>query len=333
MDKKDNVSKDIFYENDVVVTKTIVKVLRWLVLVFPIMMIFSAIGLFQSKITDLLILGLIGIVVTWGPTVASKMNASVNTLKYMATLAIAALIAIMASNPAVGIYVTYGLAMVFSIFYYDKKFTLRISIVSFLLLVISLYFRSLGVQQVEFPSNFTWFVSRSVGFLMEVVVMTFVCTKIADVSHRMLEKLNDTKKVASLVDKCNEASQNLGNVVKDLEGSINDFRNTNDVISNSAEMTLGDCNSSLEYVGTMADSMKDMDDAVDVIAEKSGQMLHIADQTTEKMNNYITIMEETAEGMQKIEQSANTTGQSIHSLEEGIKEVSEFASEIGRITQ
>ena len=53
----------------------------------------------------------------------------------------------MASDYTIGIYMTYALAMVFSILYYDKKFTLRIAIISYVLLVISLYFRSLGIPQ------------------------------------------------------------------------------------------------------------------------------------------------------------------------------------------
>lgn len=136
-------------------------------------MIMSAIGLFQSKIQDLIPLTLIGLLVTLGPTVAYKLNAPIVAMKYTCTLALGGLVALMASNATIGIYMTYALAMVFSILYYDKKFTLRISIISYLLLVVSLYFRSLNVQQIEFESDFTWFVSRSVGFLMEAAVMLF----------------------------------------------------------------------------------------------------------------------------------------------------------------
>lgn len=167
---------------------------------------------------------------------------------------------------------------------------------------------------------------------MESAVMTLVCVKIAGASHKMLENLNDTKKVADLVDKCASASVELSNVVESLEGSINDFRSTNQIIADSAGTTRNDCNSSLEYVETMQDSMKDMDQAVDVIAEKIGQMLTITDQTTAKMKNYIELMEQTAHGMKRIEEATNMTENSIKSLEDGMKEVSDFATEISRIT-
>ena len=328
-----NVGNDFFYQNDVAVTKTAIKLTRWLILVFPGIMLFSVIGLFQSKITDLIILMAIGVVVTMGPTIAYSLHASLNTLKYATTFSLACLIALMSSNASIGIYMTYAFAMVFSLLYYDKKLTFRVAIVSYFLLVIGLYFRSLGVKQSEFDSNFIWFISRSVGFLMEAIVMAFICVRIAAASHKILEKLNDTQKVADLVEKCSTASMDLNIVVHKLETCIDDFRSTNSVISNSAESTLTDCNSSLEYVGTMQGSLSDMDTTVKVIEDKISQMLHIADEITEKLKKYISFMEQTAEGMQKIEQSSNMTDQSIRSLEEGIKEVSEFAETISRITQ
>lgn len=54
------------------VTKNLVKILRWLILAFPAIMVFSLIGLFQSKLTDLFLMTGIGLIVTMGPTVAYK---------------------------------------------------------------------------------------------------------------------------------------------------------------------------------------------------------------------------------------------------------------------
>ena len=159
---------------------------------------------------DLIPLTLIAIVVTSGPTIAYKLNAPINVMKYLTTLALECLVVLMATNSTIGIYMTYALAMVFSIFYYDKKFTTRIAIISYVLLVVSLYFRSLNVVQIEFDTSFTWFVSRSLGFLLEAVVMSLVCIKIVDVSHNMLVKFADTQQTAELVDQCNAAAGDPG---------------------------------------------------------------------------------------------------------------------------
>lgn len=324
--------KNIFYENDIAVTKSAIRVLRWLILVFPGIMIFSAIGLFQSEISRLMWMTLLGLGVTWGPTIAYKAGASTEMLKYAATLALEGLVAIMASDSTIGIYMTYGLAMVFSIFYYDKRFTLRISIVSFVFLVISLYFRSLNLVQMEFDSNFTWFVSRSVGFLMEAVVMAIICMKIAESAHKLLESLNNTQKIAALVNECNQASEELHIVVEKQEGSISNFRQTNNVITELAEETLKGCDSSGQFACHMIDSVREMEELLEAISGKSSQMLSAADETVERLNQYAGLMEQTENGMKRIGQAAKDTENSIDSLEEAMKEVSKFADTIGKIT-
>ena len=182
-----------FYENDVRVTKTAVKVVRWLILAFPLLIILSLVGIFQSDIRKLIPLTVIGLIVTMGPSVAYKLNAPIGVMKYVTTLALGLLVALMATDPTVGIYMTYALPMVFSILYYDKKFTQRIAVISYITLVGSLYFRSLNVQQVEYATNFEWFFSRSLGFLIEAIVMSIICIKIAEISHNMLVKFADTQ--------------------------------------------------------------------------------------------------------------------------------------------
>ena len=322
-----------FYENDARVTKTAVKVVRWMILVFPALILLSVIGIFQSKLENLIPLTVIATVVTMGPTVAYKLHAPISAMKYVTTLALGLLVALMATDPTIGIYMTYALAMVFSIFYYDKKFTLRISIISFILLIGSLYLRSLGVQQIEYETNMEWFISRSLGFVLEVSVMSIICVKIAEVSHNMLVRFADTQQTADLVDQCKKASGELSEVVEKLEQCISGFANTNEVITDSAQATLEDCNSSFRFADSVCDSMGEMNQTVNVIVDNTAQMLEISQETTEKLRGYIALMEKTTDDMQVIEQSAHQTEESIISLEEGIKEVSEFAATIAGITQ
>ncbi|MGN0347490.1 MAG: methyl-accepting chemotaxis protein [Lachnospiraceae bacterium] len=324
--------KNFFYENDVKVTESAVKVLRWLIVVFPLLIILSLTGIFQSQLKNLLILTGVALVVTQGPNLAYKRKVPIEVMKYVTTIALGSLVALMATDCTIGIYMTYALATVFSIFYYDKKFTLRISIISYVLLVISLYFRSLNVPQIEFDTNFVWFFSRSLGFLLEAVVMGIICVKISDVSHSMLVKLADTQQTADLVEQCQSASAELSNVVEKLEGCIHGFGDTNQVITDSAKATLEDCNTSFQFADSVCTSMDELNRTVDIIRNNTEQMLSISRDTTEKMQGYIELMEKTTDDMQVIEQSAYQTESSITSLESGIHEISEFATTIASIT-
>ncbi len=77
-----------FHENEVKVTLSMVRILRWLILAFPAIMFFSAVGLFQSEISDLLIMTAIGLIVTMGPTIAYKAGVPSNVLKIYCTCSI-----------------------------------------------------------------------------------------------------------------------------------------------------------------------------------------------------------------------------------------------------
>lgn len=324
--------QDIFYLNDARVTKTAVKALRWLILVFPLLIILSAVGIFQAKINELLLLTAIAFVVTMGPGVAYKMNTPIGIMKYVTTFALASLVALMATNEALGIYMTYAFAMVFSLFYYDKKFTIRVSIVSYILLVISLYFRSLHVQQIEYETNFMWFFSRSLGFLLESIVMSVICIKIAELSHQMLVKFADTKQTAALIDECEKASEELKDVVDQLEIYIHGFAETNESIINSAQVTLHDCNESFRFVDLVRDSMHELNQNADGLVANIEQMLEISRETSDRIRGYIEMMQNMTKGIGIIEHSVRQTETMIEGLEAGMKEVSGFADTIAGIT-
>ncbi len=321
-----------FKENEEKVTMNMVKILRWLILAFPAIMFFSLIGLFQSKISDLLIMTGVGMIVTMGPTVAYKAGVPVTILKYIALVALCGLLTIMASNAAVGIYMTYALPMVFSIFYYDKKLTLKTSVISYLFLVCSLFLRSQGVKQIEFDSNFTWFISRSAGFLIENVFMTLVCVKIAEGARKVLESLNDTQKVAVLVEECNQASTELRAETDNFKQNIAEFRKTNEQITIAAEKSLLDCDGNEQLAVELTQETRTALLSAEHIRKQSMQMATIAKDTYEKLGEYIAYMTDTAVSMEKMRETAGETENSIERLKIAMGEVSEFAQTIGNIT-
>lgn len=235
----------------------------------------------------------VGLIVTMGPTVAYKAGVPSNVLKYIVLVALCGLLTIMASNAAVGIYMNYALPMVFSIFYYDKKLTLQTSVFSYLFLVLSLFLRSQGVKQVEFDTNFTWFVSRSVGFLIENIVMALVCIKIAEGARKVLENLNNTQKVATLVEECHQASEELRVETAEFKQNIKEFRSTNEQITSAAEQTLLDCDGNEQL-------------AVELNRETRTALAN-AEHTYEKLGEYIAYMTDTAASMEKMRVTATDT--------------------------
>lgn len=324
--------KSFFEQNDEKVCKHLSKVLMWMTLVFPVLFLATALGVFQIKYRDLAILTPIGCVCTLGPMVASKLQVPARIMKYVSVLAVGLIVMLLGGNSAVGIYMTYGLAMLFSCMFFDPKFTKRIAICSYFFLVVSLFLRSQNVQQIEYPTNMEWFLTRTVGFTIEQILMSVVFISVAGSSRKILENLHNTEQVAAVVEKCEEASSELVMMVDELAGNMKQSKRASQTIVESAHDTTEDCRKSLRHVNSMQDSVSEMVQAVESINHRTDEMLEISDNIWQKMEGYVKVMEQAVDSMKEIEETANLTGNSIQNLEEGVSEISEFAGQISEIT-
>lgn len=323
---------DFFEQNNLKVCRQLAKVLLWMTLVFPVLFLATALGIFQIKYSDLAVLSVIGCFCTFGPTVLQKTGASVSVMKYVSVLAVGFIIMLLGGNSAVGIYMTYGLAMLFSCMFFDKKFTLRIAVISYFFLLISLYLRSLNVQQIEYPTNLEWFLTRSAGFTIEQIVMGVVFVNIAGASRSLLENLHSAEQVAAVVKTCGDVSSELVSMTDRLAEHIKESRRANESITDSANDTTEDCNKSLLHVQSMQDSIGEMAQSVDMIDERTKEMLDISDDICQRTESYLELIDHAVTSMRDIEETANLTGESIQDLEHVISEISTFAGEISDIT-
>ncbi len=323
---------DFFEQNDVKVCKRLTKVLRWMTLVFPVLFLATAAGVFQIKYDDLALLSIPGCACTLGPGVLQKFGVPVRVMKYVSVLSVGLVVMLLGGNSAIGIYMTYGLAMLFSCMFFDKKFTKQISLISYFFLLISLFLRSRNVQQIEYPTNMEWFLTRSVGFTIEQVVMSVVFINIAGASRKLLENLHSTEQVAAVVSKCEEVSAKLVEMMDELAENVQESKVTNDTIVSSAQDTSEDCMKSLSHVSSMHGIVTEMVRASGSIDESTKNVLVISDEICQHMNNYVDIMDHAVTDMKVIEKAANLTEEAIGNLETSIMEISGFTNEISQIT-
>lgn len=323
---------DFFEQNNLKVCRQLAKVLLWMTLVFPVLFLATALHIFQIQYKDLAILSFIGCFCTIGPTILQKIGIPVNAMKYVSVLAVGFVVMLLGGNSAIGIYMTYGLSMLFSCMFFDKKFTFRIAVISYFFLILSLFLRSQNVQQIEYPTNTEWFLTRSVGFTIEQILMGVVFVKIAGTSRALLENLHSAEQVAAVVETCGNVSKELVSMTDQLAERMEESRKANESIINSAVDTTEDCSKSLLHVNSMQDSIGEMVHAIGQIDERTKEMLDISDDICQKMESYVKLMEHAIESMREIEKTANLTGESIQDLEQVITEISEFAGQISDIT-
>lgn len=327
-----NAQADFFEQNDEKVCKKLTKVLRYMTLVFPVLFLATAAGIFQIKYDDLAVLSVLGCICTLGPGVLQKIGTPIRIMKYVSVISVALVVMLLGGNSAVGIYMTYGLAMLLSCMFFDTKFTKQVSVISYFCLIASLFLRSQNVQQIEYPTNMEWFLTRSAGFTIEQILMSVVFVNIAGASRKLLENLHSTEQVAEVVSKCEDVSTKLVAMMDNLAENVQESKLTNETIVVSAQETSADCMKSLSHVSSMNDSVSEMVRASGSIDESTKNVLEISDEICQHMESYVAIMDHAVEDMKVIGQTANVTEEAIHNLEASIMEISGFTDEISEIT-
>ena len=231
---------DFFEKNDAIVCGRLTKIILWMTVVFPLLMILSLLGIFDISMGPLLVRSAIGCVCTVTPTVLYRTKLSGSKQKYINIISIAVVVMLLGTEYHIGIYMTYGLAMALSCMYFDKKFTQQISIISGVLLAISLFFRAPAAGAAVGEGAMEWYIPHLLGFLIEQVVMSMVFIRLAETCHKVLEDLHNTEEVVAIVDKCEEVSETLVSMVDELATNMDETKQASDSISKAAKETYAD---------------------------------------------------------------------------------------------
>ena len=178
--------KDFLYENDLNIVRRIAQILRLLIWSFPPMLLFVMSGQFYISYRYFFTIYSMMAVAVLLPTVMLKCHASLRLLKFVTVLAPTIAMGLLAVDIHVVLYLTMGIGIAISLFYHDKKLTFWTAVGTYCVILVSVWFRSRSITTE--PQNH-YFVATCVGYLIELVAMTYVAMKIAEDSRDMLEKL------------------------------------------------------------------------------------------------------------------------------------------------
>lgn len=219
-------------ENMKQVNKIIATTLAWcslvlIVLVFTdIVRIFNFPHLVRGTIT------IVGAMTTIVPYILLKLKVSDIFLKYYMLVALSILIGTLGTSNSLGIYITYVLVPIVSCLYFDKVFTLRMGIFSYIVMTIGVYVNAAGKMEVTYWhwSHLETFRDYMIGFTLEyVVVLMFVYQVVKraqtfmETQYKSLEILQEEnehqKKITAIVAKGlpSDNMQALNKLTDDLE--------------------------------------------------------------------------------------------------------------------
>lgn len=122
-----------------------------------------------------------------------------NISQYLGLIFLSVFISLFGIERSVGIYISYGIIPFLSCMYMDKKLTLRVTIFSYVMMILSLYIKSFEAYKsnIYTVSQIKWFFPMAAGFTMEYVfVFTlayFISSLLAE-SFAAIKKKNETIK-------------------------------------------------------------------------------------------------------------------------------------------
>lgn len=324
---------DFFELNDAKVNKRMTKVLLWMTLVFPALFGLTAVGIFWIDYGALIRLSCIGVFCTVGPFVLQRLGVPVKVMKYVGVLAVGFIVMLLGMNSSVGIYMTYGIALLFSCMYYDKKFTITIAVITYFMCGISTWFRVEDAIKNGNAAPNLQFIPYMIGFTIEFALMGSVFISVAGGSHKLLENLHSSEQTAAIVEKCGAVSESLANMMSRLAEDMSESQRATEAIVGSANDTLDNCAVSMKHFATMQYTVNEMVEATASIDSKTSEMLSISNDIYNRMEGYVGQMDQAVESMREIESSADMTDNSIHSLEKVIAEITSLVKEITQISE
>lgn len=226
--------------NDLVANKRVKKILLYCTLAGP----FIALGTF-CKIFDteylycfliwILAVSEYGVICYFG-----RKEEDYNKAKYFGLIAVELLIGIMATQKSIGIYITYAFIPLLSCMYIDVKLTQRVCAFSYVTMIASLYFRSFGATAYDYPgmTPMEWFVSQSLGFTAEFVILTIATCSMGYYFRKILTdsyKLGKERFYFEEAGKVKNAF--LANISEELRGPLDEMSKASQMLLTEDSMS------------------------------------------------------------------------------------------------
>lgn len=216
------------------VNKIVAKGLAICSLVVIALLIMPYLGIFNFSPQLRIMLGVEGLLTTLSPIIFLKIGIKDEILKYYMLIMVSMLIGILGTDNAIGIYITYILVPVLSCLYFDKKFTLIVSIISYITMTFGVYFNTAGKMEVKFYhwSHMTCFRAYMIGFTLEyVVMMLFLYQMVKRAQRFMNEQADSYQKLKEEQLRYNLLFKNSRDIIVEYDVAKDEYKATRSIYS------------------------------------------------------------------------------------------------------
>lgn len=155
----------------------------------------TLIGIFEIPLLQLLGLLILTVSITVFDFLLTRKDSTQIYAKYCGLLFVNSMVCYVGINPNIQISIVFALCPIISCLYYDSKFTLHITIFSYVLMVVSMYFKSFGIVEIMNYKNRTeplaWFFPEIVGLTMQYAFACIVAWMFTNQSKNSLNNVLD----------------------------------------------------------------------------------------------------------------------------------------------
>ncbi len=178
----------MFEKNTKEVNRLIAKMFAACTIAVILLVACSYFGVFEFGKTYTLIVLIVGLIVTITPSVFIHILSD-NVMKYYMMIILSVFIGVLGTNNHIGIYMTYALVPIFSCLYFEPKFTQKMSVFAYIVMIIAVYFNSATKFDVVYlgVSHRTIFIAYALGFTIEYVIINSILYMYVKRAKSMME--------------------------------------------------------------------------------------------------------------------------------------------------
>jgi methyl-accepting chemotaxis protein len=309
--------------------------------VFPALFLLNYLGVFRINWRDLIIFAVIGIAASFIPMVLKRFNSESVLVKYSLVVVSTLMIGMLATNPRVGIYLTYLFPIALSCLYFDRKLTLTAFLLGIPNLMISRYFRlSVELNPKPSPSFAFGYAAWMGGFMLEFFAMSLIFIMLTKRTRKLFENLVDSEEQSNLLNKLknvmgksSSASKTLADSVRQLSSSMDNSTRTNKVISESTKEAADSSAKNLQYIESTNETVERISGALQAISIQSRDLVGISKDTYKAAEENMRTISEALDSMRRIEESSIDNVNIMNRLGETSGEISKIVDIITGITR
>lgn len=309
--------------------------------VFPALIILNYLKVFKINWTQLLILSVISMISSLVPILSRKFNLKSSFTKYSTIIASTFIVGVLATNPDIGIYLTYLFPLALSCLYFDKKLTWTAFLIGIPNILISRYFR-MSVRPDSNLSHATMsaYIPIISGFLLEFISMCLIFIMLANRARRLLESLVGSEEQAEILSKLREvmtqsskASGILANSVRDLSSTVDESVHSNQTISANTKAAIDSSGMNLNYINSTYETVEKITSSLNAISEQSQELSVLSKDTYKAAENSMNVISEALESMQSIENFSLESKDLITRLGQTSEHIGQIVNMISAITK